>query len=179
MLKRAATDQAGHIAATVNLVSTPEELDRIIRSYLGGGIVNDSPSTRLRMCETVNGTPVSDRDMLIAALTGQIRRIVVDSAGRVIDLGPRQRLFTGAAREAVKLFGDRCCWPGCEHNRSDIHVDHLEAFGNHGPTDANNGAVMCPAHNQAKERHQIRVKRDETGWHHYRRDGTEIAPRAG
>ena len=179
MLKGAATDQAGHVATTVNLVTTPGELDRIIRNYLGDTDPRSSdPSDRLRLCETVNGTPVSDRDMLAAALTGQIRRVIVDSAGRVIDLGRRQRLFTGAAREAVKLFGDQCCWPGCEHTLSNMHLDHLEAFAANGTTDATNGAVMCPAHNQAKERHKIRVKRDETGWHHYRRDGTEIAPRS-
>jgi hypothetical protein len=180
MLKGAATDQAGHVATTVNLVSTAAELDRIIRHYLGGGTEDSSGSSdRMRLCETVNGTPVSDREMLIAALTGQIRRVVVDSAGRVIDLGRRQRLFTGAAREAVKLFGDRCCWPGCEHNLHSMHLDHLEAFAASGNTQPDNGAVMCPAHNQAKERHRIRVKRDDTGWHHYRRDGTEIAPRSG
>jgi hypothetical protein len=184
MLKGAATDQPGHVAATVNLVSTPDQLDRMIRTYLGGDTITNSSSERLRMCETVNGTPVSDRELLIAALTGQIRRVITDSAGRVIDLGRRQRLFTGAAREAVKLFGDRCCWPGCEHNLGDMHLDHLEAFAANGTTDPNNGAVMCPAHNQAKEHHKIRVKRDAKseaagGWHHYRRDGTEITPRDG
>jgi hypothetical protein len=179
MLKGAATDQAGHVATTVNLVTTPENLNRVIRAYLGGDTALDAPSDRLRLCETVNGTPVSDRELLIAALTGQIRRVITDSAGRVIDLGRRQRLFTGAAREAVKLFGDRCCWPGCEHNLGDMHLDHLEAFATNGTTDPNNAAVMCPAHNQAKEHHKIRVKRDETGWHHYRRDGTEITPRDG
>ena len=179
MFKGAATDQPGHVATTVNIVTTPEHLDRVIRNYLGGDVSPDDPSERLRLCQTVNGAPVSDRELLIAALTGQIRRVLVDSAGRVIDLGRRQRLFTGAAREAVKLFGDRCCWPGCEHSLGDMHLDHLEAFAANGTTDPNNGGVMCPAHNQAKERHRIRVKRDETGWHHYRPDGTEIAPRDG
>ena len=183
MLKGAATDKAGHVSTTVNIVTSPEYLDRAIRTFLGGHVGDqvapDNPSNRLRLCETVNGAPVSDRDLLIAALTGQIRRVITDSAGRVIDLGRRQRLFIGAAREAVKLFGDRCCWPGCEHNLGNMHLDHLEAFASNGTTQPQNGGVMCPAHNQAKERNRIRVKRDHTGWHHYRRDGTEIAPRDG
>ncbi len=183
MLKGAATDADGHVATTINLVSTPAELERIIRSYLAdtdsaSDADADAATGKLRLSETVNGTPVSDRDMLSAALTGQIRRVVVDSAGRVIDLGRRQRLFTGAAREAVKLSGDRCCWPGCEHTVNSMHLDHLEAFANNGTTDPGNGAITCPTHNQAKERLRIRVKRDETGWHHYRPDGTEIAPRS-
>ena len=179
MLKGAATDQPGHVATTVNIVTSPENLERVIRDYLGEGTPQTGPSERFRLCQTVNGAPVSDRELLIAALTGQIRRVITDSAGRVIDLGRRQRLFTGAAREAVKLFGDRCCWPGCEHNLGDMHLDHLEAFAANGTTQPDNGAVMCPAHNQAKERYRIRVKRDHNGWHHYRPDGTEIAPRAG
>ena len=187
MLKGAGSDQPGHVATTVNLVTTPEHLDRVIRNHLSDGTntdtnseaCNDQPSERLRLCQTVNGAPLSNRELLIAALTGQIRRVIIDSAGRVIDLGRRQRLFTGAAREAVKLFGDRCCWPGCEHNLANIHLDHLEAFATNGTTNPKNGAVMCPAHNQAKQHHRIRVKRDQTGWHHYRPDGTEIAPRDG
>ena len=179
MLKGAGTDQHGHVATTVNIVTSPENLERVIRDYLGDRTLSSGPSERLRLSQTVNGAPVSDRDLLTAVLVGQIRRVLVDSAGRVIDLGRRQRLFTGAAREAVKLFGDRCCWPGCEHQVGGMHLDHLEAFANNGRTQPENGAVMCPAHNQAKQRHRIRVKRDHTGWHHYRSDGTEIAPRAG
>ena len=134
MLKGAATDQPGHVATTINIVTTNEQLDRVIRTFLGGDVPPDNPSTRLRLCETVNGTPIGDRELLIAALTGQLRRIIVDSVGRVIDLGRRQRLFTGAAREAVKLFGDRCCWPGCAHGLGNMHLDHLEAFAANGTT---------------------------------------------
>ena len=36
---------------------------------------------------------------------------------------------------------------------------------------------MCPRCNRAKHASQITVRRDQTGWHYHRRDGTEIAPR--
>ena len=181
MLKGAGTDQPGHVATTVNIVTTPEHLERLIRDYLGDNESAPTAATdgRLPRSETVNGTPLSDRQLLSAALTGQIRRVVTDTAGRVIDLGRRQRLFTGAAHEAVLLYGDRCCWPGCEHTLGNMHLDHLQAFATNGTTEPGNGAVMCPAHNQAKQRHHIQVKRDHTGWHHYRPDGTEITPRPG
>jgi hypothetical protein len=63
-------------------------------------------------CETTTGITISPRDAVIASMLGHVRRVVVDSSGRVIDLGRRRR-FTGAARDAVLLDGRRCLWPGC------------------------------------------------------------------
>ena len=146
-------------------------------------------SQRLFMCHTASGAPVDPHDLVIAALIGNIRRVVTDTAGRVIDLGRSSRLFTGAARQAVLLTGDRCCRPGCEQRGDHIQIDHLTPFtGNHrdrgggpggggGHTNPGNGGPMCGPHNRAKHNSKFSVTRDHTGWHHYRPDGTEIAPR--
>ena len=135
-------------------------------------------SQRLRLCQTASGAPVDPNDLVIAALIGRIRRVVVDSAGRVIDLGRRSRLFTGAAREAVLLSGDRCCWPGCDQRTANIQIDHLDPWAGHGgPTNPYNGGPQCPAHNRHKHNGRVTVTRNHTGWHHHRPDGTEIAPR--
>ena len=50
-----------------------------------------------RRCETTNGVQLHPHDVLRAALAGHVRRAVIDSDGVTIDLGRRQRLFTGAA----------------------------------------------------------------------------------
>ena len=134
------------------------------------------------MCQTASGAPVDPHDLVVAALIGRVRRVVTDKAGRVIDLGRTSRFFTGAAREAVLLSGDRCCWPGCEHRGEFIQIDHLTPFngpggGGGGETNPLNGGPMCGTHNRKKHSGRFTVIRDETGWHHYRPDGTEIAPR--
>ncbi len=129
------------------------------------------------MCETAGGVTLDRRTLLAAALIGQVRRVVVDSAGRVIDLGRRQRLFRGAAREAVLLSGDRCCWPGCDIRGPSIQIDHITGYTLGGTTSAVNGGPECPIHNRAKHRLNTTVTRDTNGWHHYRPNGTHIAPR--
>ena len=183
IIKGAGTTTATGVAPVVNIVCTENVLKDAIREYLGAtpNTPEDVPvSERFRLCETVSGAPVSNRDLAIAALLGHIRRVVVDSAGRVIDLGRRQRLFTGAAREAVLLAGNSCTWPGCDEHSYNLHIDHMSAWAQlKGSTSPHNGAPMCAKHNHAKHHSKITVKRDETGWHHYRPDGTEIAPRNG
>ena len=183
IIKGAETTTAAGVAPVVNIVCTENVLKDAIREYLGATphtASNVPVSERFRLCETVSGAPVSNRDLAIAALLGHIRRVVVDSTGRVIDLGRRSRLFTGAAREAVLLAGNNCYWPGCDEHSYNLHIDHMSAWSQlHGSTSPHNGAPMCAKHNHAKEHGRITVKRDETGWHHHRPDGTEIAPRPG
>jgi hypothetical protein len=99
------------------------------------------------------------------ALTGHVRRIVFDTAGVVIDLGRRSRLFTGGARDAV-LLGDRwCIWPGCGLRSGRCETDHSKPWVSHGPTRPDNGAPACARPNRWKQR-GYRTARDENGhWH--------------
>jgi hypothetical protein len=183
IFKGAGTTQAGGVSPIVNILCTETVLKAAIREFMNATPENlgeVAVSDRFRLCETAAGTPISNRDLVIAAMIGHIRRVVVDSTGRVIDLGRRNRLFTGAAREAALLSGNTCCWPGCDSNQYNIQIDHLTGWAVHkGSTSPANAAPMCAKHNRAKHNHQITVKRDHTGWHHYRPDGTEIAPRTG
>lgn len=72
--------------------------------------------TRLvdRRCETESGIVLHPLLVLQAALTGHVRRVVLDSLGRVVDLGRKQRLFTGGARVAAQLAARHCGHPGCD-----------------------------------------------------------------
>ena len=125
-------------------------------------------------CETTGGVLVDPVAAVIAALHGHVRRVVFDSAGNVIDLGRRRRLFTGAAREAVRLQASRCIWPGCNIPAGRCQSDHLKDWHDTGPTRPDNGAPLCGRHNRWKTR-GYRVWRDPNGhWHTQRPDGTEI-----
>ena len=95
--------------------------------------VSDGDPLR-RRSETVNGTLVHPAEILAAALIGHVRRVVYDSAGTVIDLGRKRRLFTGAAREAVMLQSARCMWPGCDVAAGRCQADHLEPWSTTGST---------------------------------------------
>jgi hypothetical protein len=144
----------------------------------GGPLASDGLRRLLRTCcETSRGDPIDPDAMIAAALVGRVRRVVFDTAGRVIDLGRRRRLFTGAAAEALRLADRRCIWPGCSVAAANTQCDHIDPWAAaHGPTSPTNGALLCGHHNRYKSR-GYHVWRDPNGnWHTYRPDGTEIAP---
>ena len=178
----------------VNIFTNETTLRYAIRNYFSrdtdvDDLGDPGMSERLWMCHTANGVPVDPHDLVIAALIGRVRKVVTDSSGRVIDLGRKQRLFTGASREAVLLSGNRCCWPGCEQTGPFLQIDHLTPWtgpgrdrgggqrDGGGETNTFNGAPLCATHNRRKHSDHTTITRNETGWHHHRPDGTEIAPR--
>jgi hypothetical protein len=130
----------------------------------------------LRRCETIDGVPVDPGDVIAAALIGHVRRVVVNTAGVVVNCGRKTRLFTGVAREMAWLLGTTCCWPGCGH-RVDVQIDHSDEHSRDGPTDQANADPLHGRHNRFKTSHGYRIRRDERGFIHvYRPDGTEITP---
>ena len=130
-----------------------------------------------RRCETSTGIQLHPHDVLRAALAGHVRRVVVDSESRVIDLGHRQRLFTGAAREAAKLLIRHCEHPGCDLPADWCHVDHQVEWAAGGTTDQTNSGIACGRHNIAKSTRRWRTKRATNGRNYtIRPDGTIILP---
>ena len=129
-------------------------------------------------CSTRDGLPVDPTEACLATLTGHVRRAVIGADSVVVDMGRRQRLFTGARQEAVLLSQDRCYWPGCDLPASRCQIDHLKAWADGGATNPANGAPACGRHNRYKE-HGFQVHRDQHGrWHIHRPDGTEV-PQVG
>ena len=87
-----------------------------------------------------------------ALLAGHLRRVVCDSSGVVIDLGRRQRFFTGAARLAATLLHTRCVYTGCRVPVAKCQADHMQEWQHGGPTDQANAAppvrLAQPVHDQ-------------------------------
>jgi hypothetical protein len=115
-------------------------------------------------CETLDGVSLLPDDILRAALHGHVRRVVMNSAGVVIDFGRIRRLFGGPAREAVRLMARHCGQPGCTVKASFAQVDHLDEWDrDDGPTDLANAGIECGHHNRHKHRSGLRVRRDWQG----------------
>ena len=162
----------------VNIVVGYELFEHHLRRALGERPPALDPTNPAHRCETADGVVIDPNDMLVAAALGQVRRVVLDSAGVIVDVGRKQRLFTGALRDAVMLLSHRCIWPGCFRPASQCEADHVLPFSNAGPTAARNGGPACGHHNRWKSR-GYRTWRDPNGqWHHYRPDRTEIGWRA-
>jgi hypothetical protein len=158
----------------VNLVVGYELFEHYLRRSIGDRPQPLDPSNPVHRCETSDGVVIDPYDMLVAAALGHVRRVVLDSAGVIVDVGRKQRLFTGPLRDIVMMNNHRCIWPGCYRPASQCEADHVLPFAHAGPTAAGNGGPACGHHNRWKTR-GYRTWRDPNGqWHHYRPDRTEI-----
>jgi len=172
-LAAAGSGALGAFTPTVNVLCDQATLEHGAAKALGGDPEPLDPNQPHR-CETSHGIPLDPLDVLVAV--GHVRRVVLDSASVVVDVGRRQRLFTGPLREVILAIARYCFWPGCRQRPRE--VDHVLPYGHDGPTDACNGGPACGCHNRWRTR-GYRTWRDDHGhWHHYRPDGTELGWRA-
>jgi hypothetical protein len=125
------------------------------------------------MCRTEDGHDVDPTEAAANSLLHKVRRVIVDAAGVVIDLG-RARRFTGSARVAATAGHTHCIWPGCHAPASRCEIDHLHEHGRGGTTQPANAAPLCGKHNRWKQK-GFTIQRDPTGgWHTTRPDGSQL-----
>lgn len=127
-----------------------------------------------RRCETDTGINLLPDDIVRASLQGHVRRVVMNSAGVVIEMGRKRRLFTGAAREAAKLMATGCDHPGCGVAATFAQVDHVTEWSELGGTDPENSSLACGRHNPTKHAHYTVKRTRRGGVIYHRRDGTPM-----
>lgn len=162
----------------VSIVVDQETFEDELRRAAGRTVEHDPNELEGRRCQTLDGTEVHASDAVAAALIGHVRRVVVDSASNVIDVGRKRRLFTGTSRDAVLVqallrnhAGLRCLWPGCEGRGGRLQADHREPAARGGPTDVGNSDPYCGSHNRIKERGFRPVRGADGSWTIHRPDG--------
>jgi hypothetical protein len=176
---RPADDAARPVPAVVHVIGDVSTFE----SALAGHQLVDPPASGAtldlaeRRCETAAGVPLLPDDLVRQALTGHVRRVVVDSAGVVVDWGRKRRLFTGPAREAATLLVRRCQRPGCAVAAGQAEVDHRRSWAQHGPTDQENASILCRHDNRAKHRLALTIERTADGYLNWRDgEGRPLAP---
>ncbi len=128
-------------------------------------------------CQTFDGDPIALRDVVAAALADKIRIVLRNADGTVTAMSSKQRLFTGALRDAVLLTATACTHPGCTVAASRCQIDHTLPHSQGGPTSTDNGNPGCGHHNRFRHTAGIKVIRLPDGTiATHRRDGTQIAP---
>jgi hypothetical protein len=105
-----------------------------------------------RICELASGEAVTPGSLLRYLDAAWIERVVFGSPSRVIDMGVRRRLFTGATRRAVQVRDRECFHEFCETRAADCQIDHVEPYTAGGLTIQDNGRVACDFHNRARHR---------------------------
>lgn len=103
-----------------------------------------------RICELANAAVVSPGSLLPWLEQAWVERVVFESPDRVMNVGERRRLFTGATRRAVEVRDRECFHDYCEETSEHCEVDHVEAWSAGGPTVDTNGRLACGFHNRLR-----------------------------
>jgi hypothetical protein len=109
-----------------------------------------------RICQLADGTTVTPGQ--VASLLPDrpapidVERAVFGGPSRVLDVGSRQRLFTGATRRAVEVRDLECTKPSCDEPYHRCEVDHIQPYALDGPTIQDNGRLRCPRHHDGRRR---------------------------
>jgi hypothetical protein len=107
-----------------------------------------------RICELADGTVVTPGSLTAWLGDAWVERVVFDGPGRVTDVGPRRRLFTGATRRAVQVRDRECFHEFCDTPAELAEVDHVQPSAAGGLTVTDNGRPACGYHNRWRHRSQ-------------------------
>jgi hypothetical protein len=106
-----------------------------------------------QLCELANRTVVPTGALVPYLTQAWIERVVFGPDSRVLDVGIRRRLFTGADRRAVEVRDrNECFHELCDDTAEQI--DHIQPWAWGGPTIQDNGRAACSFHNRDRHRHR-------------------------
>ena len=98
----------------------------------------------------------------VACTTGYLPIIV--RAGRPLDVGLTQRLFTERQRVALALIWGGCAVETCERPPSWTEAHHMHPWDAGGPTDIDNGILLCRHHHMLVHNNAWKIRRDRGQW---------------
>ncbi|HTX00770.1 MAG TPA: DUF222 domain-containing protein, partial [Acidimicrobiales bacterium] len=102
-----------------------------------------------RVCELASGAVTTPGNLVKYLATADWERALFRPPNRV-DVGRRARFFTGATRRAIELRDRHCVHAYCDVPASRCQVDHIVPYAQGGETVQENGRLLCPAHNRAR-----------------------------
>src|SRR5690606_7828209 len=97
-------------------------------------VLVDAPTLTGRICELSTGTVVTPGEVLPLLCDADVERVVFGAGSRVLDVGERRRLFTGATRRAIEVRDRRCTHPTCSAPVHRCDVDHITPYADGGLT---------------------------------------------
>jgi hypothetical protein len=115
------------------------------------------------LCELWSGTVIPPAALAPFMSDGWVERVVFDGPSRVIDVGVRRRIFTGATRRAVavrdRVNTGSCFDELCDSPIEHCQIDHIREYTAGGLTVQLNGRCACGFHNRLRNK---RTKRKPT-----------------
>ena len=102
--------------------------------------------------------PVSMRTIRHLTCTGGFQMISIDSDGSIHGMGSPQRCFTPAQRRAIMARDGGCAIPGCTIPAAWTEIHHVDPAENGGPTETDNGVLLCWFHHRTIETSGWQIK---------------------
>ncbi len=94
-----------------------------------------------------DGMPISAATVRRLACEADLIPVVLGGDGQVLDLGRSERFFKEHQRRALAIRdGSHCHFPGCQIPEPRCVTHHMTAWEHGGPTDLNNGVLLCRYH---------------------------------
>jgi hypothetical protein len=107
----------------------------------------DDGTLEPRRCHHPDGTRASRAFVAALMCSGWMRRILRDPrTGGPIDVGRAHRRFTPRQVRALMLRDGGCAFPGCDRPPKWCDAHHLKPWQERGPTDLDNGCLLCRRH---------------------------------
>jgi hypothetical protein len=101
---------------------------------------------------TPRGTTLQDGTTRVLRCAEDLRAVIVDSLGAVLDLGHRVPHLPPAQRRAVEARDGGCVFPGCEQPPAWCDAHHLDERRAGGRTDLRRMALLCRHHHVVTHR---------------------------
>ncbi len=111
-------------------------------------VLVDFPTLSGRICELANGT-VLPPGALLSLLDEAYFERAVFAPGNRVEVSETARLFTGATKRAIELRDRTCTHPYCDGS-GPSQVDHIIPYAQGGPTNQENGRLLCGFHNRLR-----------------------------
>jgi hypothetical protein len=108
----------------------------------------DQYETRRGHVRTPHGSPISVDTALELTSDGQIRSLLFDPHGGILDYGQAKRLVPPAMRAALIARDKGCSFPGCDRPAAWTQAHHVTEFQNGGPTSLDNCCLVCAYHHR-------------------------------
>jgi hypothetical protein len=90
--------------------------------------------------------PISATHAQELSCDAETRLMRLGDHGEILSLGLTRRLFSPGQRLALTVRDEGCVWPHCTAPPAWCDAHHAIPWSRGGPTDVDNGVLLCPAH---------------------------------